>query len=92
MDSKNIKDGRLADLALRTQLICAAVKDIPGASIDSANVVIDLSLFGDNASVVLARVGDEIASVSVSGTDATLDFTTDATSASILELFVKQDL
>jgi hypothetical protein len=93
MDSKLLKESRLADLSLRTELICAAVKDIKGASIDAGNVVLDLSLFGPLAVVVLARSGAEIATVTqTAGVTATLDFAAANTTASIIEVYVKLDL
>jgi len=93
MDSKIVKDGRLADLILATETVVAAINDIPGASIDgSDNCVIDLTKFGEGASVVLAKAAGEIATVSVSGTDATLDFTSAVSASSILELSVKLDI
>ena len=92
MDSKLVKDSKLADLILSTEMVVAAVKDIPGASIDSGNVVLDLTKFGTDAVVVLAEAAGEIATISVSGTDATLDFTSAATTATIVKLFVKLPL
>jgi len=92
MDSKNVKNARLADLLLSTQVVTAAVKDIPGASINAGNVELELAEFGEGASVVLAESAGEIASVSVSGTVATLDFTSALTDASILRVAVKQDI
>lgn len=92
MTTKIFKNAAASDLALKSPFLVAAVSDFPGASIDSGNVLLDLSQYGDNASVVLARIGDELASISVSGTVATLDFTSVATLASTLELALKLDL
>lgn len=92
MDSKNVKNPRLADLLLSTQVVTAAVKDIPGASINAGNVDLDLAEFGEGATVVLAEAAGEIASVSVSGTVATLDFASAATDATIVRVAVKQEL
>lgn len=89
MDSKIVKDARLADLILRTETVVAAVQDIPGADIDSANATIELSNFGEDAEVVIAKCAGEIATVTVSGTVATLDFTSAVTAASIVEVTVK---
>jgi hypothetical protein len=97
MDSKLVSDSRLADLLLSQQHLVAQVKDIPGASISSDNVVLDLTKFGieeaqldeGTAKVLIARIGSELASVSYSGTSATLDFTTAATTSSLLEVSVK---
>ena len=92
MDSKLVKDSRLADLLLANTPLSAVVSEIPGASIVTGNVALDLSKFGPNASVVIARIGSEIASVSVLAEVATLDFTSVATSASILEVVIKLEL
>lgn len=93
MDSKNLKDGRLADLALKSYFFAAQVKDIPGAAIDgSDNVTIDLSKFDEGASVVLARIGSELASISTVDETATLDFASAATETSVLELAVAIEL
>ena len=98
MDSKNIKNPRLADLSVSTQTIVAAVKDIPGAVINAGNVEIDLAEFSESgeASVVvgeaLLAAGHEVASLSVALDIATLDFTTALTSADIIRVVVKQNL
>ncbi len=92
MDSKNLKNPRLADLSLSTQVVTAAVQDIPGASINAGNVELELSNFGENAEVVLAESAGEIATVSVVGTVATLDFASALTDASILRVTVRQDI
>jgi hypothetical protein len=94
MDSKNIADPRLADLVLSTYLVCAAVQDIPGASIDSGNVELDLSKFDeeDEATVVLAEFGTEVASVSVASGVATLDFTSGVTASDVVKIYVKKVL
>lgn len=89
MDSKNIKNPRLADLILSTFTFAAQVQDIPGASIDSGNVLITLAEFGPDAEVVEARLADESASLSVAAGVATLDFTSAATAASVILLTVK---
>ena len=92
MDSKNLKNPRLADLSLSTQVVTAAVQDIPGASINAGNVELELSNFGENAEVALAESAGEIATVSVVGTVATLDFASALTDASILRVTVRQDI
>ena len=92
MDSKNLKNPRLADLCLSTQVVTAAVQDIPVASINAGNVELELSNFGENAEVVLAESAGEIATVSVVGTVATLDFASALTDASILRVTVRQDI
>ena len=89
MDSKNLKDGLLADAFLASGFMVRKVKDIRGASIDSDNVVLDLSKFGPGAEVVFARIGTEIASLSQVDQDATLDFVSAATVESVLELSFK---
>lgn len=94
MDSKLIKDSRLADLVLATDQVCAAVQDIPGASIVSDNVELELAKFGDSVSVVLAELpsAGEVASVSVSSGVATLDFTTAVTASDVIKVYVKREL
>lgn len=93
MDGKNVKDGQLGNLILESRFFVREVKDIPGASIVSDNVELDLSKWGPSAEVVFARVGSELASISqTAGDTATLDFASAATSASILELSVKVPL
>ena len=98
MDSKNIKNSRLADLSVSTQIIVAAVSDIPGASIDTDNVVIDLLQFGEagESAVVSGELilvaGNQTATLSLSVDDATLDFVAAATTASIIRVVIKQNL
>lgn len=92
MDSKIVKDARLADLILRTESVVAAVSDVPGASIVSDNVELELANFGEDAEVVIAQVNGEVATVSVSGTVATLDFTSAVTASDIMEVSVKLKL
>ena len=91
MDSKLLKNSRLADLSLSTQEIVAAVQDIPGASIVSDNVELDLSEFADEAAVVLAELpsAGEVAAVSVASGIATLDFTTAVSASDIIRVYVK---
>lgn len=87
---QHLKDGPLKDVIISSISLCRVVSEIPGASINSGNVVLDLSKFGPSASVVLARVGTELASITqTDGVTATLDFSSAATAASILEVFVK---
>ena len=90
MDSKNIKNPRLADLLLGSEHLVAKVSEIPGASIVSDNVEIILANFGEDAEVVLARFGTEIASLSEASGVATLDFTSAVTSSSVIEIDLKQ--
>lgn len=92
MDSKLVKNSALANLILKTESVVAAVSDIPGASIVSDNVELELSNFGDDAAVVLAKFGSETATVSVSGTVATLDFTSAVTAADVIEVHVALNL
>lgn len=92
MDSKIVKDARLADLILKTESVVAAVSNIPGATINSDNVELELSNFGDNASVVLAKFGSEVASITVAGTVATLDFTSAVSASDVIEVHVALDL
>ena len=89
MDSKNVQSSRLADLLLQTFTFAAKVSDIPGASIVSDNVELDLSVFGDEAQVVEARIEDESAALSEIDGVATLDFATAATASSVVLLTVK---
>jgi hypothetical protein len=92
MDSKIVVDNRLADLILKTETVVSVIADIPGASIVSDNVELDLSKFGEGASVVIAKCNDETATVSVSGTTATLDFTSAVAATDVLEVSVKLDI
>jgi len=89
MDSKNVKDGQLSNVILESGFLVRKVKDIPGASIVSDNVELDLSKFGPNAEIIFARVGSEIASLSEVDDVATLDFASAATVESVLELSFK---
>ena len=86
MDSKLISDSRLADLVLSSFHLAAKVEEIPGASIDSGNVKLDLSKFGEGAEIKQARFGSEIATLSESSGIATLDFTSAATSSDLIEI------
>lgn len=94
MDSKIVKDSRLADLILKTEQVTAVVTDIPGAEINASNVDLDLSKFGPNASVVLAELpsAGEVASVSVTGEVATLDFATGVTATDVIRVTVALEL
>lgn len=79
MDSKIVKDARLADLVLKTVDVCAKVSDIPGASISGTDVLLDMSKFGDDADVLVARIGsEEASSISVVAGVATIAFTAPA--------------
>lgn len=93
MDSKIVKDARLADLVLKTVGVCAKVSDIPGASIVSDNVELEMSKFGDDAEAVFA-ISDagEIASISHASGVATIDFTTAVTASSVINVCVKLKL
>jgi len=99
MDSKIVKDARLADLVLKTVQVVAPVSDIPGAEISSGNVELELAKFGADAEVVLAEgflaaSSDVIekASVSVSGTVATLNFTSAAVATDVIRVVVKMKI
>jgi hypothetical protein len=89
MDSKNLSNPRLADLLLTSYTFAAAVQDIPGASINSGNVEITLAEFGDDAEVVEARFGTEVATLSESAGVATLDFTSVAAETDVIQLSVR---
>jgi len=92
MDSKIVKDARLADLILRTETVVAVVSDIPGASIVSDNVELELANFGEDAEVVVAKFGTEVATVSMNGTVATLDFPSAVAATDLIEVSVKLKL
>lgn len=89
MDSKNLSNPRLADLVLSTFTFAAAVQEIPGSAINAGNVELDLSQFGDDAEVVEARFGSEIASLSEASGIATLDFTSAVSASDVIQLTVK---
>jgi hypothetical protein len=89
MDSKNVKNSRLADLLLSSFTFAARVDEIPGASIDSGNVEITLAEFGDSAEVLEARFGAESASLSTAAGVTTLDFTSAVTASDVIQLSVK---
>jgi hypothetical protein len=92
MDSKNVVDPRLADLLLGSYHLAAVVSDIPGASIVSDNVELDLSKFKsdtDEVEVVQARFGSEIASISETSGVATLDFTSVVAATDLIEIDVR---
>lgn len=92
MDSKNVKNPRLADLLLGSYHLAAKVEEIPGASIVSDNVELDLSEFksdADEVEVMQARFGAEIASISVSSGVATLDFTSAVAATDLIEIDVR---
>lgn len=89
MDSKNLKNPRLADLVLSSFTFAAKVSDIPGASIVSDNVAITLAEFGDDAEVIEARFGTEVASLSEASGVATLDFTSAVTASDVILISVK---
>lgn len=93
MDSKNLKNSKLADLVLKRFHIHAKVNEIPSASIVSDNVVIDLAEFGPDAVVFDAyfRSADdavEKATVTVSGTEATLNFTSNVALTDTIDVYV----
>lgn len=90
MDSKNIKNPRLADLMMSSYHLVAKVEEIPGASIVSDNVELDLSEFGEDAEVKLARFGAEIASLSEAAGVATLDFASAVTASDLIEIHVRR--
>lgn len=89
MDSKNLKNSRLADLVLSSFTFAAKVSDIPGASIVSDNVEITLAEFGDDAEVIEARFGTEVASLSETSGIATLDFTSAVSASDVILISVK---
>ena len=92
MDSKNVKNPRLANLLLSSLTLAAAVQDIPGAVINSGNVEITLSEFGPNAQVIEARFEDEIASLSETAGVATLNFATGLTATSVILVSIKSPI
>ena len=92
MDAKNITNSRLADLVLKRTLVHAKGSEIPGASIVSDNLVIDMDEFGEGALVFDAYFGAEKASVSYSGSVATLDFTSAVALTDTFDIFVDTDL
>lgn len=89
MDSKNIKNPRLADLLLSSYSFAARVEEIPGAVINAGNVEITLAEFGDDAEVVEARFGTEVASLSEASGVATLDFTSAVSESDVISIAVK---
>ena len=89
MDSKNIVNPRLADLILSSYTFSAAVQDIPGASIVSDNVELVLAEFSDDAQVVEARFGTEVATLSEASGVATLDFASAVTASDVIQISVK---
>jgi len=89
MDSKNISNSRLADLLLSSETFAAKVSDIPGASIVSDNVELVLAEFGDDAEIVEARFGAEIASLSEAAGVATLDFTSAVSATDVIQVSVR---
>jgi hypothetical protein len=97
MDAKNLKNSRLADLVLKRYHVHAKVSEIPGASIVSDNVVIDLAEFGADAVVFDAyfrSAADAIekATVTLSGTEATLNFTSNVAASDTIDLYVDLDI
>ena len=91
-DQKLLSDSRLADLMMKRQFLCAKVSEIPGASIDSDNVKLDLSKFGSDAHVFRAEFGSEVASLSEASGFATLDFTSAVSASDEIKIFVDLDL
>ena len=97
MDSKIVKDARLADLVLKTVEVCAKVSDIPGASIDTDNVVLDMSKFGEDAVALFAidDLGEVIVDadgITNSAGSATLDFAQAQTVSKIIKVCVQLKL
>ena len=92
MDSKNIANSRLADLILSSETFAARVQEIPGASIVSDNVEITLAEFGDDAEVLEARFGAELASLSTASGVTTLDFTSAVTASDVIQISVKSPI
>jgi hypothetical protein len=89
MDAKNLKNPRLADLVVSTFTFSAKVEEIPGSAINTGNVELTLSEFGDDAEVVEARFGTEYATLSESAGVATLDFTSAASATDVIQVVVK---
>ena len=89
MDSKNVTNPRLADLLQSSYSFAARVQEIPGSAINAGNVEITLAEFGDDAEVLEARFGAELASISVASGVATLDFTSAVTESDVISLAVK---
>ncbi len=97
MDAKNLKNSRLADLVLKRYHVHAKVSEIPGASIVSDNVVIDLAEFGADAVVFDAYFRSAVdaiekATVTLSGTEATLNFTSAVAASDTIDLYVDLDI
>lgn len=84
-----MKDSQMADLVLASHRIVEVVSDIPGASIVSDNVELDMSKFGEGAVVKQARFGSEIATLSESSGVYTLDFTSAVAATDLIEVDVK---
>lgn len=89
MDSKNLTNGRLADLALSSMVIAAKVEEIPGASINSGNVELTLAEFSEDAEVLRADFGSQIASLSEAAGVATLDFTSAVRASDLIVVYVR---
>lgn len=89
MDSKNVKNPRLADLLVSTYHLPAVVDEIPGAEINAGNVEITLAELGEEAEIIQARFGSEIASLSEAAGVATLDFTSAVTASDVIEISFK---
>lgn len=98
MSSKLNVDSGMANLELSTSTITAAVADIPGASIVTDNVVIDMTKFAPTgeaeliAAELILVAGNQTATITSSGDDFTADFTAAATTASIVRLTVKRSI
>lgn len=92
MDSKNLKNPRLADLALASYSITAVVSDIPGAAINAGNVEITLADFDEDAEIIDGRFGAEYDLASEAAGVATLDFTSAVTATDVITVNFKKPL
>lgn len=100
MDSKLNVDSRLADLDLKTTVITAVVGDIPGSSIVTDNVVLDMTKFAPtgeaeviSCELMLVGVGtNETGAITNAGDVYTANFTAAATVASIVRVTVKRTI
>jgi hypothetical protein len=86
MDSKNLSNPRLADLALSSYSITAAVSDIPGAAISIAgdDVEVTIADFDADATIIDGRFGTEYVLASLAAGVVTLTFTAAATATSVI--------
>ena len=99
MDSKLNVDSRMADLDLRSTTITAVVSDIPGASINAGDLVIDMTKFAASgeaemiACELILVAGNITATVTNVGDDFTADFgATAVTATDVVRLSVKRSI